>query len=94
MHKVESVKVVAPHTLEVVFDDRVTRRINFLPVLHGDMYGPLREASVFESVRVDEEVKTIVWENGADFDPSLLYRWEEHVEELTKRAKQWENVKA
>jgi hypothetical protein len=29
---------------------------------------------VFRSVRVDPELGTIVWPNGADIDPDVLYR--------------------
>jgi hypothetical protein len=34
---------------------------------------PRENPEVFRSVRVDEELGTIVWENGADIDPDVLY---------------------
>lgn len=37
------------------------------------MFGPIRkDAALFRSVRVDEELGTIVWPNGADIDPDVL----------------------
>lgn len=36
------------------------------------MSAPLREEALFRPVRVDEELATIVWPNGADFDPEGL----------------------
>ncbi len=27
----------------------------------------------FKQVKLDDEVQTLVWPNGADFDPSILY---------------------
>ncbi len=33
----------------------------------------LRDRRMFESVRVDPELGTIVWDNGADMDPDVLY---------------------
>ncbi len=44
------------------------------PFLRGPIFEPLRrDAKLFRSVRVDEELGTIVWENGADMDPDVLY---------------------
>lgn len=34
---------------------------------------PLRDLSYFAQVRVDPEAGTIVWPNGADLDPLVLY---------------------
>jgi hypothetical protein len=56
--------------------------------------GPLRELSVFNQVRIDPEVHTLVWRNGADFDPATLHDWPEHVEALTARAGEWESQPA
>jgi len=33
----------------------------------------LRDRSLFMAVRVDPECGTIVWPNGADMDPDVLY---------------------
>ena len=44
-------------------------------VLAGELYGALADEEVFDSVRLDEEAHTLVWPNGADFDPAMLYNW-------------------
>ncbi len=54
------------------------------------MYGPLKDPDFFKQVKLDNEVQTLVLPNGADFDPSLLYYWEQYVEELSYRAKEWQ----
>ena len=37
------------------------------------MFEPLREdPKLFRQVRVDDELGTIVWPNGADMDPDVL----------------------
>jgi Protein of unknown function (DUF2442) len=90
IYKVRSVKVVAPYTLRVGFDDGTEQAIDFRPVLAGDLYRPLRELSLFNQVKIDPEIHTLVWPNGADFDPATLHDWPENVKALTDRIKEWE----
>jgi hypothetical protein len=42
IHKVRSLKIVAPYTLQVGFDHGTEQTIDFRPVLAGELYGPLR----------------------------------------------------
>jgi hypothetical protein len=58
-------------------------------VLVGELYGPLREPDVFNQVRLDPEAGTLVWPNGADFDPATLHDWPDVSGELTRRAAGW-----
>ena len=37
------------------------------------VFAPLREKSVFNQVRVDADLGTIVWPGGGDLDPDVLY---------------------
>lgn len=37
------------------------------------VFAPLQELAFFEQVRVDPDLGTIVWPNGADLDPIVLY---------------------
>jgi len=82
--------IVAPYTLQVTFDDHSTQVINFEPVLHGKVFGPLRDLQIFNQVRLDPEVATLVWPNGADFDPYTLHEWPRFVAQLTAKAQGWE----
>jgi hypothetical protein len=41
--------------------------------LWGDMFAPLKDPAVFRRFRVDPEIETIVWENGADLAPDFLH---------------------
>jgi hypothetical protein len=87
---VSGVEIIAPYTLRIKFDDGAERTVDFEPVLHGFYFAPLRDLSVFNQVRVDPEVQTLVWPNGADFDPATLYHWHDgEGAELAKRASGW-----
>lgn len=84
--KVTSFVVVGPYELQVWFDDGTEQTIDFEPVLQGAYYGPLQDRGLFEQVQVDPEVHTLVWPNGADFDPATLYHWNDgEGEELAAR---------
>jgi hypothetical protein len=40
--------------------------------LHGPIFEPLRNVEAFRRFHVHPELRTIVWENGADFAPEFL----------------------
>ena len=76
IHKVTGFERVSPFTLRVAFADGSAQVIDFRPVLKGELYRPLKDASVFDQVRLDPEAHTLVWPNGVDFDPSILHNWQ------------------
>lgn len=87
--KIKSVATPELYKIHVVFADHTEQTIDLEPVLFGPVYGPLREPALFHGVKVDAEVGTIVWPNGADFDPATLYQWETVKNELAERALEW-----
>jgi hypothetical protein len=89
IHRVESFEITAPYTLRVAFEDRSEQLINFERVLAGDLFGPLRQLALFEQVRIDPEVHTLVWPNGADFDPATIHDWPSAEPALAAMAKKW-----
>jgi hypothetical protein len=74
---VTNTRCLEGYCLELTFSDGVrgvvdlTNRI----VGRGGVFGPLETPSFFRQVSVDNELGTIVWPNGADFCPDLLYGW-------------------
>lgn len=89
VYRVTAFRIVGPFTLAVQFDDGLSRTIDFRPVLEGELYGPLQDRELFEGVRIDPEVHTLVWPNGADFDPSTLHDWPTVGGELAAMARRW-----
>lgn len=94
LYRVESFEIISSYTLKVKFDDHTEQTIDFQPVLMGELYGPLRNLALFNQVTIDSEVKTLVWPNGADFDPATLHDWPEQIEAMREQAQQWESVRA
>ncbi len=94
IYRVCSFEIIAAYTLCVCFDDNTTQTINFWPILTGELYRPLRDLTLFNQVRIDPEVDTLIWPNGADFDPATLHDWPQYVDALIERAQQWERALA
>ena len=89
IHRVLSFERIGSHALRVAFADGSEQTIDFEPVLRGELYGPLRDPEIFGQVRLDLEVQTLVWPNGADFDPTTLHDWPTVADELATRARSW-----
>lgn len=89
IYRITEFTIVGPYTLRIAFDDRTDQSIDFLPILAGQLYGPLRDLEVFNQVALDHEVHTLVWPNGADFDPATLHDWPQFEKALIERAKRW-----
>lgn len=70
---VRSAKALDGFVVRVVFTDGEIRDVDLEPLLSGPVFGPLRDRETFERVRVDETGDTIVWPNGADLDPDVIY---------------------
>ena len=92
IYRVESFEIISPYTLKVRFDDNTEQVIDFEPILFGELFGPLRDLNLFNQVKIDTEVHTLVWPNGGDFDPATLHDWPELIDNLAARARQWETV--
>ncbi len=94
LYKVTGFAIKDDYVIHVTFDDRTEQLINFEPVLHGEMWGPLRDLILFNQVQIDPIAHTLSWPNGADFDPETLRNWPTYKAELTARAQQWGRVPA
>jgi hypothetical protein len=70
---VTSVTPLDPPVLRVEFNDGLVREIDCGFLLRGTLGQPLKDANYFRQVRVDEELRTIVWLNGLDPAPELLH---------------------
>ncbi len=75
MIRIRAVEPLDGFTVRLHFTDGTEKMIDLEPYLHGPIFEPLRnDPAFFRSVRVDSQLGTIVWDNGADIDPDVLYQ--------------------
>jgi hypothetical protein len=89
IHRVTRFSIVGPYTLTVGFTDGTEQCTDFKPVLRGVLFGPLQDPATFDAVTLDVEAGTLVWPNGADFDPTTLHDWPQVRDDLENRARTW-----
>jgi hypothetical protein len=89
IHEVHAFKQTGPHELWIQFEDGSSRTIDFAAILTGELYGPLADPDFFAKVQLDPEFRTLIWPNGADFDPATLHDWPEHEAAFRAAAQRW-----
>jgi hypothetical protein len=73
MVRIAGVETLGGFRVRLSLTDGSTREVDLGPYLNGPVFEPVRnDPAFFRSVRVDEELGTIVWPNGADIDPDVL----------------------
>ena len=67
-------RVVKDYTVELVFDDLKKGRVDLKKFMGRGVFRDLLKKEKFKQLRVDAELGTICWPNGADIAPETLYR--------------------
>ncbi|MFM7375590.1 MAG: DUF2442 domain-containing protein [Chthoniobacterales bacterium] len=91
IYRITNCECVAPYALRLRFNDGLEATVDLSDVLEGEIYGPLRDPFVFSRVALDSDVGTVVWPNGADFDPAVLHDWPVHKEAFADAATRWKS---
>lgn len=87
---VTKAKYLEGYRVEVSFNDGKTGTVNLSQSLTGAVFDPLKDIRVFSQLKVDKELDTIVWPNGADLAPEYLYfQAFKEVPELQNRFRKW-----
>ena len=62
------------HHLHLRFEDNIEGTIDLTQfITFSGIFAPLQDPAYFATVQVNSELGTIVWDNGADLDPDVLY---------------------
>jgi len=70
---VKQAKYLHDYVIWLEFNDGAQGEIDLGGELEGEVFGPLKDTEAFKRFRVDPELETIAWENGADLAPEFLY---------------------
>ena len=74
MVRITEVTVLGEHRVDLSFNDGSRRIVDLNRFLDGPIFEPIRnDPEFFRSVRVDPALGTIVWPNGADICPDLIF---------------------
>ena len=72
--KIEKAEYVSGYILRLRFADGVTGDVDLSDELWGEVFEPLKDLSVFQSVELNPELNTVMWPaTGADLAPEFLY---------------------
>jgi hypothetical protein len=78
---VKEVRVLGEYRLGLLFEDGLRGTVDLTALIVGrrGVFSALQDPGYFAQVRVDQELGTIVWPNGADFRPDVLHDWAKGV---------------
>jgi hypothetical protein len=70
---ISEMNYMSDYRIWLKFDDGSQGEVDLENELWGEVFEPLKKKEVFKSVRLNRELNTISWDNGADFSPEFLY---------------------
>jgi hypothetical protein len=69
---VTKARFLSGYKIWLSFNDGSSGEVDLAGKLTGSMFEPLLDKQLFARFRVDKELGTIVWDNGADLAPEYL----------------------
>lgn len=70
---VKEAKYLHDYVIWLRFNDSAEGLVDLRDELYGEVFEPLKNMEKFRSFKVDPDLETIVWDNGADLAPEFLY---------------------
>ena len=70
---VTAVEYDSGYCLRVTFSDHSERLVDLTNHLEGEVFEPLKRIELFKTARLNSDLDTVVWDNGADMAPEFLY---------------------
>ena len=73
MTYIKEARYVKDFVVWIRFSDGVEGQVDLRPTLDGEIFKPLKKLEYFKQFKLDEDLMTLTWPNGADFAPEFLY---------------------
>lgn len=70
--RIVEARYVVGKTVWLRFADGAEGEVDLTAEIQGEVFEPLLSNEYFCSFKLDPELKTLVWPNGADFAPEFL----------------------
>ena len=70
--RIREAKYIGNYTIWLRFADGAEGEVDLSSELIGDVFEPLKSHDFFKTFVLHNELKTVVWPNGADFAPEFL----------------------
>lgn len=84
IHEIIEAKWLEDYKIRVIFSDLKKAVIDLRKYLGHGIFKELVSIEKFKRFRVDAELGTVVWPNGADIAPEVLYQEAFHVQKVLK----------
>lgn len=87
---IKKIKYPGEYRVKVTFNNGRTGIADLSSALASGVFEPLKKNSEFAKLRLDDELETIVWPNGADLAPEYVYfQAFKNESELQAQFKEW-----
>ena len=87
---IKEAKYLKDYKVELKFTDNKVGIVDLKDELYGTVFEPLKDKKLFSTLKVDKDLETIVWDNGADLAPEFLYfKSFQDEESLQSKFKEW-----
>ncbi len=81
MHYITAVEYDSGYKLCLQFESGGWRKADLKEHLDGEVFEPLKDVARFATAELNEDIDTVVWENGADMSPDFLFEISVPVED-------------
>ena len=72
--KLKEAKYVSAYIVWLRFEDGIEGEVDLKAELWGEIFEPIKDQDEFKAFRLNTELNTFAWPNGADFAPEFLYQ--------------------
>ena len=70
---IREAKYLGDYKIQLRFNDGAEGVVDLSDCLDGEVFKLLKDTEEFSAFKVDPDIETIVWPNGADMAPEFLY---------------------